>query len=124
MFDVIVVGARCAGSPLSMLLARKGYRVLLVDRVTFPSPYIATHMVWPPGAAMLKRWGIWEDVAAGNAAICHVSYSNFGFADLRTPWHPTDDVNWTFNMRRVLRARSSRKRYEFCQSDPRQHACE
>lgn len=84
-----------------MLLARGGYRVLVVDRVTFPTPYIATHLVWPPGGAALKRWGIWEDVAAGNPAICHVSYSNFGFADLRTRWHPTDGVDWSFNMRRV-----------------------
>jgi flavin-dependent dehydrogenase len=34
--DVIVVGARCAGSPTAMLLARQGYRVLLVDRDEFP----------------------------------------------------------------------------------------
>ena len=32
MYDTIVVGARCAGSPLAMLLARKGYHVLLVDK--------------------------------------------------------------------------------------------
>ncbi len=31
MYDVIVVSARCAGSPTAMLLAGKGYRVLLVD---------------------------------------------------------------------------------------------
>ena len=37
MQDIIVVGARCAGAPTAMLLARKGYRVLLVDRSTFPS---------------------------------------------------------------------------------------
>ena len=30
VYDAIVVGARCAGSPTAMLLARKGYRVLLV----------------------------------------------------------------------------------------------
>jgi len=36
-FDVIVVGARCAGSPLAMLMARRGYRTLLVDRATFPA---------------------------------------------------------------------------------------
>ena len=40
--DVIVVGARCAGSPTAMLLARQGYRVLLVDRATFPSDTIST----------------------------------------------------------------------------------
>ena len=43
-YDVIVVGARCAGSPTAMLLARKGYRVLLVDRATFPSDTMSTHL--------------------------------------------------------------------------------
>jgi flavin-dependent dehydrogenase len=37
MYDAIVIGARCAGSPTAMLLARAGYRVLLLDRSTFPS---------------------------------------------------------------------------------------
>jgi flavin-dependent dehydrogenase len=37
MYDAIVVGARCAGSPTAMLLPRKGYRVLLLDRAGFPS---------------------------------------------------------------------------------------
>lgn len=37
MYDAIVIGARCAGSPNTMLLARRSYRVLLVDRATFPS---------------------------------------------------------------------------------------
>ena len=40
MYDVIIVGARCAGSPTAMLLARKGYRVLLVDKTTFPSDVV------------------------------------------------------------------------------------
>lgn len=30
MYDTIVVGARCDGSPTAMMLAQKGYRVLLV----------------------------------------------------------------------------------------------
>jgi 2-polyprenyl-6-methoxyphenol hydroxylase-like FAD-dependent oxidoreductase len=29
MYDAIIVGARCAGSPTAMLLAGKGYRILL-----------------------------------------------------------------------------------------------
>ena len=36
MYDAIIVGARCAGSPTAMLLARQGFKVLLVDRATFP----------------------------------------------------------------------------------------
>lgn len=43
--DAIVVGARCAGSPLAMLLARLGHRVLLLDRATFPSDTVSTHYI-------------------------------------------------------------------------------
>jgi 2-polyprenyl-6-methoxyphenol hydroxylase-like FAD-dependent oxidoreductase len=64
MFDVIVVGARCAGAPTAMLLARHGHRVLLVDKSTFPSDTISTHVVWPHGAERLERWGLLDRVAA------------------------------------------------------------
>jgi 2-polyprenyl-6-methoxyphenol hydroxylase-like FAD-dependent oxidoreductase len=64
MYDAIVVGARCAGSPTAMLLARKGYRVLLVDRASFPSDTLSTHIVWPHGAEVLDRWGLLERLAA------------------------------------------------------------
>jgi 2-polyprenyl-6-methoxyphenol hydroxylase-like FAD-dependent oxidoreductase len=71
MFDAIVVGARCAGAPTAMLLARRGYRVLLVDRARFPSDTISTHIVWPHGAEALARWGLLDDLTAtGLPAIC------------------------------------------------------
>ncbi|HZP13439.1 MAG TPA: NAD(P)/FAD-dependent oxidoreductase [Nevskiaceae bacterium] len=63
-FDAIVVGARCAGSPTAMLLARKGYRVLLVDRATFPSDTLSTHVVHPVAAAALARWGLLDRLLA------------------------------------------------------------
>jgi 2-polyprenyl-6-methoxyphenol hydroxylase-like FAD-dependent oxidoreductase len=71
MHDVIVVGARCAGAPTAMLLARKGYKVLLVDRATFPSDTISTHLLWPHGAEILGRWGLLDRLAAtGLRPIC------------------------------------------------------
>jgi 2-polyprenyl-6-methoxyphenol hydroxylase-like FAD-dependent oxidoreductase len=66
MYDVIVVGARCAGSPTAMLLARKGYRVLLVDQAGFPSDTLSTHYIHQPGVARLKRWGLLDSVADSN----------------------------------------------------------
>ena len=54
MYDAIVVGARCAGSPTAMLLARKGYRVLLLDRDAFPSDHMSTHWIHQPGVARLE----------------------------------------------------------------------
>ncbi len=77
-FDAIVVGARCAGSPTAMLLARAGHRVLLVDRATFPSDTLSTHVVHPPTAAALERWGLLERLeCTGCPAIETYSY-DFG----------------------------------------------
>ena len=45
MYDAIIVGARCAGSPLAMLLARRGHKVLLLDKAAFPSDTISTHHI-------------------------------------------------------------------------------
>ena len=66
MYDVAVVGARCAGSPTAMLLARKGYRVVLVDRAAFPSDTLSTHFIHAPGVARLARWGVLDRVVASN----------------------------------------------------------
>jgi 2-polyprenyl-6-methoxyphenol hydroxylase-like FAD-dependent oxidoreductase len=63
-YDAIVVGARCAGSPLAMLLARAGHRILLVDRATFPSDTISTHVVQPLAVATLARWGLLDRLIA------------------------------------------------------------
>jgi hypothetical protein len=41
----------------AMVLARKDYRVLVVDRTTFPSDTLSTHLVHPLGvAAPLCLW--------------------------------------------------------------------
>jgi flavin-dependent dehydrogenase len=63
-YDAIVLGARCAGSPTAMLLARKGYRVLVVDRATFPSDTVSTHVLHPLAVAALSRWGLRDRLAA------------------------------------------------------------
>ena len=64
VYDAIVVGARCAGAPTAMLLARKGHRVLVVDQATFPSDTLSTHLVHPPGVAALQRWGLLDRLVA------------------------------------------------------------
>jgi flavin-dependent dehydrogenase len=49
-----------------MLLARRGYRVLLLDRATFPSDTISTHLIHPPGVAALKKWGLLDRLLSTN----------------------------------------------------------
>jgi 2-polyprenyl-6-methoxyphenol hydroxylase-like FAD-dependent oxidoreductase len=64
VYDAIIVGARCAGSSTAMLLARRGFTVLLVDRANFPSDTISTPILWPHGAEILARWGLLDRLAA------------------------------------------------------------
>ena len=75
MYDVIVVGARCAGASLAMLLARAGHRVALVDRASFPSDTMSTHFVWQRGAARLQAWGLLGRLRArGCAPIREITF--------------------------------------------------
>ena len=103
MYDAIVVGARCAGSPTAMLLARQGFKVLLVDRATFPSDTISTHIMWPHGAEILARWGLLASLAAtGAPPICrHMTFDVGAFA-LRGAIPDANDGRGGFCPRRTV----------------------
>lgn len=77
-YDAIVIGARCGGSPTAMLLARKGYRVLLLDRATFPSDTVSTHFIHAPGMAALDRWGLRDELAASGCPPVRTYTFDFG----------------------------------------------
>ncbi len=58
-FDVIVVGARCAGASLAAFLARSGARVLVLDQARLPSDQpLSTHTVHPAGMDVLDELGV------------------------------------------------------------------
>jgi flavin-dependent dehydrogenase len=78
MYDAIIVGARAAGSSTAMLLARKGYCVLMVDRATFPSDTISGHFIMHPGVVQLHRWGLLDKVIASGCPPINKVSSNFG----------------------------------------------
>jgi 2-polyprenyl-6-methoxyphenol hydroxylase-like FAD-dependent oxidoreductase len=94
-YDAIVVGARCAGSPTAMHLARKGYKVLLVDRSTFPSDTVSTLIIHPPGVDALRRWGVLDEVAAtGCPAITNYVF-DFGPVTISgSPGTPESPVSY------------------------------
>ena len=101
-FDAIVVGARCGGSPAAMLLARKGYRVLLVDKATFPSDTMSTHMVHPPGVAALARWGILDRLEAGNCPPVGRYSFDFGPVTIAGSPRPADGAAEGYGPRRIV----------------------
>ncbi|MEU5163242.1 NAD(P)/FAD-dependent oxidoreductase [Streptomyces sp. NPDC020875] len=79
MYDIIVIGARCAGSPAAMLFARRGYRTLLLEKARFPKDTLSSHYIHQPGVALLGRWGLLDRLrAAGCPPIDRESYRGPG----------------------------------------------
>jgi len=102
-YDVIVVGARCAGSPAAMLLARAGHRVLLVDRASFPSDAVSTHMVHATGIEALSRWGLADELAATGCPPIREYRFDFGpFTVAASPLPTPSGVDVAYGPRRTV----------------------
>jgi 2-polyprenyl-6-methoxyphenol hydroxylase-like FAD-dependent oxidoreductase len=102
MYDAIIVGARCAGSPTAMLLARQGHRVLLVDRAEFPSDTVSTHVVQAPAVSALNRWGLLDKVIASNAPAIETYSFDFGPVTVRGTARPADGFSAAYAPRRYV----------------------
>lgn len=72
-FDVVVVGARCAGSPLATMLARRGLKVCVLDRARFPSETPSTHMIQQCGTAILDEIAVLPALLSAGAAPLHAA---------------------------------------------------
>jgi menaquinone-9 beta-reductase len=68
-YDVVVVGARCAGAALAIQLARAGLSVCVVDRARFPSETLSTHVIQACGVLALERLGVRDSVAATTSLL-------------------------------------------------------
>ncbi|MEY9855964.1 flavin-dependent dehydrogenase [Catenulispora sp. GAS73] len=103
MYDVIVVGARCAGAATALLLARQGVRVLLTDRAAFPSDTISTHLLHPTGVARLRAWGLLDPLlATGCPSIDTISFRAAEDLVLRGAPYPCDGVAVSLAPRRTV----------------------
>jgi flavin-dependent dehydrogenase len=101
-YDVIVVGARCAGSPTAMLLARAGHRVLLVDRASFPSDTMSTHLVHPPGVAALERWGLLDRLVSSGCPPIGTYRLDFGPFVIAAAPEPAGAIGTAYAPRRTV----------------------
>jgi flavin-dependent dehydrogenase len=83
--DVVVVGARVAGSATAMLLARLGHDVVVVDQASFPSDTVSTHSMARSGMVQLRRWGLLNEVLdSGAPPIRQVTFNAGGTSISRT----------------------------------------
>jgi flavin-dependent dehydrogenase len=65
-FDVVVVGGRLAGCAVAAPLARAGRRVLVLDKMRFPSDQLSTHVLLPAGTSELAKLGALPRILALN----------------------------------------------------------
>jgi 2-polyprenyl-6-methoxyphenol hydroxylase-like FAD-dependent oxidoreductase len=102
-FDVVVVGGRCAGSPLAALLARGGLSVALVEQARFPRDTLSTHTFQSPALAFLNRLGVLSAVrATGAPVVNHLDIRQEDFR-ARMPWpHRPGDAGGLLSVRRLL----------------------
>jgi hypothetical protein len=124
--DAVIVGARCAGSTLAIELAGRGWDVVMVDRDTFPSDTISTHMMFPNTLARLEqptvavRQGIGDAVEQAIYIADHLSNSNPTLNGYRE-WidrRAAEHYDWSFSWGRFPKPGVSDKVFAGWASDP------
>jgi flavin-dependent dehydrogenase len=103
-YDVVVVGARCAGAPLATLLARAGVRVALVEQAVFPRDTLSTHIFEADAGAFLHRLGVSEQLRATGAPFIRRADARVASARVLADWplRPGDVAGITSVRRLVL----------------------
>lgn len=80
-YDVIIVGARCAGATLGTYLARAGVRTLMVEAMSaFSDNPMSTHFLQPPGMVILDELGVGNALRAVTPAAPTLRFSVEGHA--------------------------------------------
>jgi 2-polyprenyl-6-methoxyphenol hydroxylase-like FAD-dependent oxidoreductase len=101
-FDAIVVGARVAGAATAMMLARRGWRVLVVERAERGTDTRSTHALMKVGVRQLQRWGLLDElIAAGTPAVTQTTF-HYGDESVTIPLIPSDDVPMLLAPRRTV----------------------
>jgi 2-polyprenyl-6-methoxyphenol hydroxylase-like FAD-dependent oxidoreductase len=85
-----------------MLLARKGYRVLLLDKAAFPSDTMSTHHVHPPGVAALERWSLLKRLEATGCPPVETYSFDFGPLTISGSPQPIDGIARGYCPRRTV----------------------
>jgi len=100
--DVIVVGARAAGSALAGILARLGHDVIVVDRAVLPSDTVSTHQIARTGMVALRRWNVLDEVqASGSPALREITFHR-AEGSVTRPVRPSSGVEYFLAPRRYV----------------------
>ncbi len=101
-YDAIIVGARPAGAGLAAFLSQGGFRVLLMDRVTFPKPTLSCPLYFGNAFDLLKRIGVMEKVDALGAPKLRWYQVQIQDIHLRGQMLPYNGFDYAYHIRREL----------------------
>src|SRR6266487_4156507 len=90
-YDVVIVGARCAGAATAMLLARRGLRVLAIDRGRYGSDTVSTHALMRAGVIQLSRWGVLDGIKAAGTPVIRSTSFHYGDEVVDVPIKPRSE---------------------------------
>jgi 2-polyprenyl-6-methoxyphenol hydroxylase-like FAD-dependent oxidoreductase len=101
-FDVVVVGARCAGAATAMLLARAGHRVLMIDRGRYGTDTLSTHALMRGAVVQLHRWNVLPAVIAADTTPVRQATFVYGDESVSVPIAPRDGIEALYAPRRYV----------------------
>ncbi|WP_040796494.1 NAD(P)/FAD-dependent oxidoreductase [Nocardia higoensis] len=99
--EVIVVGARCAGSAAAVAFARSGRSVVVLDSAGFPSDTLSTHLLWPATVAELRGVGALERVRAIGAPELRSAFAAGSGVGIHSDFNPADGIDYALCVRRT-----------------------
>lgn len=101
-YDVVIIGARCAGAATAFLLARAGAKVLLIDRQDYGSDTMSTHALMRTAVLQLHRWGLLGTVMAEGTPEIRSTTFHYGNDPLRLAIKPEHGIEYLCAPRRTV----------------------
>jgi len=99
--EVIVVGARCAGSAAAVAFARSGHAVVVLDSARFPSDTLSTHLLWPSTVAELRHVGALDRVREIGAPELRTAFAAGQGVGIHSDFNPADGIDYALCVRRT-----------------------
>jgi flavin-dependent dehydrogenase len=101
-YDTVIVGARCAGAALAMLLARSGQKVLALDKMPYGTDTLSSHALMRSAVTRLSRWGLLDALSATGAPLIDATTFHYGADKIRVEIKKSEGVPGLIAPRRYV----------------------